>query len=179
MIKFDVPEGFKAVVEEKDGEISISFKEEKDVDKWEPKDGEAVAFGDRGIGVFKRYLGAGHEDYAVLRDGKIYYNRSGWKNENLRPATAEEVSRLIDALHKDGKRWNEEAKRIEDLPRWRAKNNEAYYFVSSTGGVTEERESSAVIDSLRYGKCNYFKTPEAAEKVIAQIRNIFKESKTE
>lgn len=35
----------------------------------------------------------------------------------LRPATDEEKQKLFDALAKNGKRWNAEAKRIEDIPK--------------------------------------------------------------
>lgn len=41
----------------------------------------------------------------------------------------EENQLLFDALAKEGKRWNADKKCIEDLPRWRAKENETYYFI--------------------------------------------------
>lgn len=180
MIKFDVPEGFKAVVEEKDGEISISFEKEKDADKWEPKDGEFVAFLGRWIGIFKRYSNMGHECYAaVSREGKIYYEGDEWTNNNLRPATTEEIKYMVYILNINGKRWNEEMKQIEDLPRWRAENDEVYYCVSPAGEVIEEIEALTVIDTRRYEAGNYFKTYAAAEKVAKQIRDIFRKSKTE
>lgn len=177
--KIAVPEGCKAVIEERYGEISISFKKEKDADKWEPKDGDFIAFGADVIGIFKEHGKESHASYVVLSDGCLYYDSCGWGMSNMRPATEEEKERLFDALAKEGKRWNAKEKRIEDLPRWRALYKENYYFIGSELTVDCQSEIGHVIDDNRYNAGNYFKTGEAAEKVANKLREIFKNSKAE
>ena len=91
----------------------------------------------------------------------------------------EENQLLFDALAKEGKRWNADKKCIEDLPRWRAKENETYYFIGIDVEVMENKECGGCVDDACYSAGNYFKTREAAERVVRQIREIFKDSKPE
>ena len=91
----------------------------------------------------------------------------------------EENQLLFDALAKEGKRWNAEKKCIEDLPRWRAKANETYYFIAIDVEVMDDIEDGGCVDDACYSAGNYFKTREAAERVAKQIREIFKNSKAE
>ena len=91
----------------------------------------------------------------------------------------EENQLLFDALAKEGKRWNAEKKCIEDLPRWRAKANETYYFIGIDVEVMDNIEYGSCVDDACYSAGNYFKTREAAERVAGQIREIFKDSKPE
>lgn len=92
-------------------------------------------------------------------------------------ATEAEKLRLFDALAKEGKRWNAEKKCIENLPRWRALYNEDYYVMGSDLNVYCQNEIGHVVDDNRYNVGNYFRTHEAAEEVVSQIRDIFKNSK--
>ena len=91
----------------------------------------------------------------------------------------EENQLLFDALAKEGKRWNADKKCIEDLPRWRAKANETYYSIGIDVEVIENKEYDGCVDDACYSAGNYFKTREAAERVVRQIREIFKDSKPE
>lgn len=91
----------------------------------------------------------------------------------------EENQLLFDALAKEGKRWNADKKCIEDLPRWRAKKNETYYFIGIDVEVMDNIEYGYSVDDACYSAGNYFKTREAAEHVVRQIREIFKNSKAE
>ena len=163
--KIAVPEGCTAEIKQENGFIVVNFKP----DKWEPKDGDVIAFGTKGIGIFKTYCSTGHEEYVAFVD-KLRFGESGWVNHNMRPATEEEKQRLFDALSKEGKRWNAEEKRIEDLPRWRANLGDFYFYVNETLGVDNHAETKDGIDNSFYTSGNYFKTHEAAEKVAKQIR---------
>ena len=109
----------------------------------------------------------------------MHFNETGWVNDNMRPATDDEKQRLFDALAKEGKRWNAEEKRIEDLPRWRAKLGDFYFYIEEMLGIGCHAETKDDIDNSFYTSGNYFKTREAAEKVAGQIREIFKNSKAE
>ena len=91
----------------------------------------------------------------------------------------EENQLLFDALSKEGKRWNADKKCIEDLPRWRAKANETYYFIAIDVEVMDDIEDGGCVDDACYSAGNYFKTREAADRVAGQIREIFKDSKPE
>lgn len=103
----------------------------------------------------------------------------GWVKVDMRPATNAEKQRLFDALAKKKKRWTPETKRIEDLPRWRAKDGEKYYFVSDCLDVDFNSEDSDEYDDSYYAAGNYFKTEEAASRAAEKIRKILKESEAE
>lgn len=95
------------------------------------------------------------------------------------PATTDEIRKLEEALAEKGKRWNAEKKCIEDLPRWRADLNEAYFFITANCNIMETKDYNCYLDGERYNAGNYFKTKEAAEKAVEKIREIFKNSKAE
>lgn len=172
--KIAVPEGCTAEIKQEKGFLVVTFEPEK----WEPKDGDVIAFGTRGIGIFKAYDSIGHEEYATYVD-ELHFNETGWVDDNMRPATEEEKQRLFDALAKKGKRWNAEEKRIEDLPRWRANLAEVYFYIDDNFSIGSHSDIRDGTDESYYKSGNYFKTREAAEKVAKQVREIFKESKTE
>lgn len=102
--------------------------------------------------------------------------------DEIRPATEKEKKLLIDQLAKVNKKWNQKMKRIEDV-RWRAKEGEEYYYFTinkdAMDGVWKKDDMRALEDDNRYVSGNYFKTYEAAEKVVEQIQEIFKNSKAE
>ena len=109
----------------------------------------------------------------------IWHDNYCTAQDTLRPATEEERQELLDALSKEGKRWNAEKKCVEDLPRWRAGAGGVYYVVNEHGDVSRTEEKYASYDKWLYDFGNYFRTREAAEKAAKQIREIFKNSKTE
>lgn len=173
-LKIQVPEGCTAKIEQQ-GNCIVVVVEQK---KWNPKDGDIISFGTCGTGIFKKYDSIGHEEYVTYVDD-LFFNETGWLNDNVRPATDAEKQRLFDALAKKGKRWNPETKQIEDLPRWRAKEGGKYYFVSDCLNVDFNPESSDGYDDSYYAAGNYFKTEEAAERAAEKIRKILKESEAE
>lgn len=87
---------------------------------------------------------------------------------------------------------------LEDL-RWRAKDGETFYYIDGNFFINsmvrcefhsfwkkydslEERLKDERFNNVEYmlwKKGNYFKNREAAEKVAEQIREIFKNSKSE
>lgn len=67
---------------------------------------------------------------------------------------------------------------IVELPRWRAKYEEHYYYVSDWGVVRKSKDQCWGEDNVRYECGNYFKTREEAEKYAEKIREIFKEIKS-
>ena len=161
----------------------------KKVQKYEPKDGDFV------------YVKAGYEHIAIFKEkvDEDMYVYANWnmslsvskiiiddsrplcciqKLREIRPATEREKKILIDKLAEVNKRWNPNTKQIEDV-RWRATRNERYYYVDGVDYVAFENDFRQAHDNERYYEGNYFKTREAAEKVAEQIREIFKNSKSE
>ena len=180
--KIQVPDGCSAKIEQQDGFLVVVFEPKKE-EKWVPKDGDVIAFGadpeDLSIAIFESM----EEDdcfkaHAVF-DNRILFYKPGWLFMNIRPATDDEKQRLFDALAKEGKRWNAETKQIEDLPRWRAKDGEKYYFISDCLDVDFTSEDSDEYDDSYYAADNYFKTEEAASRAAEKIRKILKESEAE
>lgn len=188
-ISMRIPDGTRKVtVEIGDDGTAVARYEKPEVnveEKFQPKDGDIIAFGmnpyNLSVGIFHRFDDGdyAHEDYVTLSSNGIHFNEGNWITENMRPATVADKQRLFNALAKEGKRWNAEKKQIEDLPRWRAKKDETYYFVSIDAEVMDNIEYGYSVDDACYSVGNYFKTREAAECVAKQIREIFKNSKAE
>ena len=173
----------------KDGiiEVEVALKE-----KWEPRDGEIC------------YIEASFEHIFIfnkLDDDVIAYvaftpctkQLSDFNKiaiicdtddiRKFRPATDYEKQLLFDALAKEGKMWDTEKKQVVDLPRWRAEKEESYFHVFIDPviqmQVIHATDFRCYADEKRYQLGNYFKTEEAAERVVEQIREIFKNSKAE
>ena len=182
--KIAVPEGCTVNIEKNDNFVIVSLEP----NNWEPKDGDIYVTNNNGIGIYNAnrehperiipcYLGLRNDGILeIWEEGDIW--GFGYAKE-IRPATEEEKRRLFDALAKEGKRWNAEEKRIEDLPRWRALYGDNYYSIGSMLTVDPQTEIGFSTDDKHYYAGNYFKTREAAEKVACQIREIFKNSKAE
>lgn len=185
--KIQVPDGCSAKIEQQDGFLVVVFEPKK----WEPKDGDFIAYSfnrpNLNIGIFREqcppFPGGYnlHKDYITIGGdtGELLWGYETFTHDYMRPATDSEKQRLFDALAKEGKRWNAETKQIEDLPRWRAKIGEKYYFVGDCLDVDFNSENSDKFDDSYYAADNYFKTEEAAERAAEKIRKILKESEAE
>ena len=160
------------------------------VQKYEPKDGDFVYVkaGYEHISIFKKEVGEGMYVHANSNMSLSVPNIIVFDStplccigdiKEIRPATEAEKKLLIEKLAEVGKRWNPNTKQIEDV-RWRAKEGGEYYYVITTSYLVEQTfDRYSYIDDNLYKTDNYFKTREAAEKVAEQIRNIFKNSKSE
>ena len=179
--KIAVPEGCMADIKQENGFLVVTFEPKK----WEPKDGDILSRkGTKALFILRKkvennaYCYAGIDIYGNLH---LINTENVWTTELevYTPATEEEKQRLFDALAKEGKRWNAEEKRIEDLPRWRANLAEFYFYIEDDLSIGLHSDIRDGMDESYYKLGNYFKTREAAEKVAKQIREIFKESKAE
>lgn len=111
-------------------------------------------------------------------DGEYCNDKGSNIQAIINPASEAEKKELFDKLAEVGKRWNSETKQIEDI-RWRAKIGGSYYHVTTTCHVFEQPECGSCVNDVEYDVGNYFRTPEAAQKVANQIKEIFKNSKAE
>lgn len=191
-IKLGIPDGCTSVTVKVDGE-SVITEFELQEGGYKPQDGDIVAYrfnrANLNIGIFHECVpdpegNSLHKDYVTIGgdSGELIFGDKTFIHDYLRPATETEKQRLFDALAKAGKRWNAEKKRVEDLPRWRAeeKGNYCYLTINSNGiGIVWDIEIGSVENKRLYEKNNYFRTCEAAERVAAQISEIFKSSKAE
>lgn len=183
-IRISVPEGVSefSVQVNKDGIATVLY--DTPVKEWEPEDGEIVSgFSSGNIVIY-----AGTTDFGAIisyagcnRKGGLTTEKCiGWGyTSEYRLATEEEKERLFGALAEKGLQWNVEKKELENIPRWRAKNGETYFCVLSDLTIKQNRECDDLSDDALYRECNYFKTNKAAEKAAKEIREIFKNSKSE
>ena len=185
--KFQLPKGKKVTMTNVDFEngvmtVNVELENRKE-QKYEPKEGDFVCYygesGSKNVAIFKEKLSRGSRIYCVYNTcGKYHFCTNIIDECIMRPATEEEKKLLIDKLAEDGKKWNPERKRIEDV-RWRASYGGRYYFVDKFIEASPHNDCQFGDNDFDYKVGNYFKTREAAEKVAGQIREIFKNSKTE
>lgn len=179
---FEIPEGCNRVTIEQQGrQIITTFEPEF-------KDGDITCTNtkkSRGIHILKAIYGFGHYYYCALYEredttNSVVYNHcfnTQGAIKSLRHATEEEKQKLFDAMAKDGKRWNAEAKQVEDIKpkRWRAKKNEQYYTLDDYFEVCESEENNDHIDERRYKYGFYFQTEEQAEEASEKIKELLKQ----
>ena len=170
-----------AGVRVENGELIVDVEFKK---KFEPKDGDFLVSDSCSIficsGIKGNYIGC---HCALLCGGILTPVATNYvvREANIRFATEEEKKQIIDSLKKEGKRWNPETKQIEAL-RWRAEKGEYFYhieFADKSIKVFQSSDNRGNHSSNLYARNNYFRTPEAAEKVADQIKEIFKNSKAE
>lgn len=120
-------------------------------------------------------------DIGISMEGKLWYKSDiggSYKKDSIYPALESEKQELFDKLAEVGKRWNPETKQLEDI-RWRAKKREEYYTINSALDVVGKFAGACPHEDVLHERGNYFRTPEAAQKVADRIKEIFKNSKAE
>lgn len=113
-------------------------------------------------------------------NGRLILNDTGGSKycNSIILASESEKQELFDKLAEVGKRWNPETKQLEDI-RWRAKKREEYYTINGALDVVGEFAGACPYEDVLHERGNYFRTPEAAQKVADQIKELFKNSKAE
>lgn len=161
-------------------------------DIYKPKFGDIVKVTFNDINCFKRnYMICIYPDKPNIPDDDFfdiafidmmgnYIDAEKGSNRDaiITRASIEEEKELFDKLVEVGKKWNPDTKQLEDI-RWRAKEGEGFYFVNSQLNIMRMLDGRYTADEEQYKKGNYFRTPEAAQKVADQIKEIFKNSKVE
>lgn len=161
------------------GKLKVTYDLE---DEFKPKDGDFVVDSDGDVFIVK------DTDIDGVCDCYVCYSKiAGFKFNGVRwtrpkrYSTLQEKQSFLDRLKNEcGKRWNPETKKLEDI-RWRAEENELYYYliVGNPTIVKNMADMHLFFDDVRYESGNYFRTYEAAKKVADQIKEIFKNSKSE
>lgn len=178
--------GFNAYVENGEIIVNVELKE-----KFNPKDGDFLVSSKGCVFIYSDkeaelpslyccYCGE-HRLHLSIR---TTFSDNWTEKNGCRFATPEEKSAFLEKLESEAHlRWNAETKKLEPI-RWRAKLNESYFVVSNSKErnsfiVKMKNECFSIFDEENYQLNNYFRTPEAAQKVADQIINIFKNSKAE
>lgn len=165
-----------------DGEVIVEVEMKE---RFQPKDGDFLVskWGCVFIYSNKKPRKSAYSSYCgvsrVTNIISLEFSDNWTNKEGCRYATPEEKVDFLKRLEKEwSKRWNPETKKLEDI-RWRAEKRSTYYTVVNGWYVAEKNEINSAIDHLNYKTNNYFRTPEAAQKVADQIKEIFKNSKAE
>lgn len=178
-IKLNIPDGCKTVVINLDGnKVTTEFETEK----WKPKDGDFVSTNSGIVAIYAdTNERGGIITYAAYSANCLDIEKSpGWGyTRYFHPATEEEKQRLLDKLKEAGYHWNPDEKKLEPMPKWRAIEEDFYYYLNSFADVIKTSETNDMPDNVRYNLGNYFRTKEAAKKVADEIKEIFKNSKAE
>lgn len=171
--KINIPDGCKAEI--KDGVITI----EKEKPRF--KDGDIVVSIEKANNicpfVYKKEADRGtYEYYAAITIYKNLIVSNGfdyWKAAASRLATEDEKQLLFDKLKEQGLRWNAEEKKVEKI-RWRAKEDDAYYYIPATLEASMDHDNMMDIDTKKFLSYNYFKTREQAEKAVELVKATLK-----
>ena len=171
--EIEIPEN--ATIEVVNGDLVIKPKE------IEFKDGD-ICFSDNSrikMVFILEYMNWGNKInyHACLSSYGIEYKDWLDSNGDIRLATEEEKQKLLDALHKDGKDWDAENKKIVDY-RWRAKFNEYYFYINDSDiKIIKTTDQNFNVDILRYKNGNYFQTEQQAEQALEKIKKVLKSIK--
>lgn len=149
--------------------------------KWVPKDGDFLYTPVNSVVIYKSGAPAIITYCGINFFGDLDTNTGigfGYI-DGCRKATDSERQRLLDALRKEGKRWNAEKKRVEDIGpeyrrsakigavgplKWKPKRNEMYYFVElhSKNLYSYKTWKDDEFDNTCYNRGIIFRTDEEA-----------------
>jgi hypothetical protein len=177
---FTAPAGKITNVSIKDNKVVVEYEPE-----FEPKDGDfVVGFKNKTLflSIYKDVLGTDCFNYHVMMTGfgSRWYNNWGVNGVALRYMTNDEKQLLLDALKKDGKRWNAEKKRVEEI-RWRAEEGGLYYTtnIGSNGMLNPYQDIDAYcsVDNNRYNLGRYFQHKSDAQRLCDLLNETVKNFK--
>jgi hypothetical protein len=178
---FTAPEGKITNVKIDGNQVIVEYEE-----KFEPKDGDFVAGFKSGVLFLSIYKDARGTDcfnyYAMItNNGSHWYNNWGINGVASRYMTNDEKQLLLDALKKDGKRWNAERKCIEET-RWRAEYGGVFYSIVFDGNdglfvPYANTEKHSPIDNVRYDTGRYFQYVVDCQRLCALLNETVKNFK--
>ena len=100
-------------------DIEKQILKEGEKEDWKPQDGD-ICYAQTKRTPQRFIFIEGHRQYMLVdltNSGYGLDTDRDWEYSDIRLATDEEKRKLFDALAKEGKRWNAEEKRIEDIPK--------------------------------------------------------------
>ena len=170
--RITIPEGCKAQI---NGNEIVVEKEEKSEDF---KRGDILVSLSNEIILVDEYDFKGGHLYSFVhvdRYGQLskepYFQWNEWHDWRL--ATEEEKQLLFAKMKAQGLRWNAEEKRVEKI-WWRAKEGEAYYFITAYLTTSIMIEWGLSNDSNRNIALNYFRTKRYAEEAANRVKEVLR-----
>ena len=80
---------------------------------------------------------------------RVSFAKTYWSNDlDFRPATEVEKQELVDALAKEGKRWNAEKLCVEDIPKRKFKSGDKVRIKHGISSKTHNRVSPAFVEEM-------------------------------
>lgn len=116
---------------------------------------------------FVAYMQASEDGVQEYADGVVC------SREDYRLATDEEAKRFHELLHKHGKEWDPEKKKLVNRKR-KLKFGKKYFVVNTLGCVDHCIWTNGTVDNGFYDLGNCFPTREEAETMAKKIKKLFK-----
>lgn len=165
-----------AIIDSEFGQIIMdNYREIKLPEQW--RDGDLLAGrGGNLFAVFSHkekefsfvaYMQASEDGVQEYSDGVIC-NR-----EDYRLATDDEIVKFYRLLHKHGKEWDAERKKLVNW-KWKPKFGEEYFVVNTLGRIDNYRWDDDIVDNGFYNVGNCFPTREEAETMAKKIKKLLK-----
>lgn len=150
------------------------YREIRLPEQW--KDGDLLAGGGGNLfAIFSYTMESSFVAYMLANEDGVREYEEGviCRREDYRLATDEEANRFHELLHKHGKEWDAEKKKIVEW-KWKPKFGELFWVVSGLGDVTNFTWCDDIIDKKCYNLGNCFLTREEAETMAKKIKKLFK-----
>lgn len=160
------------------------FKEKKLIDVIRPKPGDFVISCNNTMFIF---LSKEKGLYCGIYDMKNQFGQHSKYSTcikvasmaEFRYATEEEKKEYLDFIkQKFNQVWDADKLCFVNA-KWRAKNGEEYWYIYHTAVLRAVENETDINNEIRYRQNNYFRSPEDAEKIAVQIRDIFDKLKAE
>ncbi len=116
--------------------------------------------------------------YADFGCGEIDADGCNILHSAYRLATPSEVEHFHELLHKHGKEWDAEKKKLVEW-RWKPKEGDTYYYVDGCTLVEDRTFEGRVFDERHYEVGNCFRTREEAEAMAEKIKKLLKGGRNE
>ena len=147
MYEIKLPKGVESIsVTQHDDKIVIEFIPEKS----KFKEGDFV-YEDGRIMIVKSYPNVYHANAYPGHRPIVFYNDwylVDFSSPTFRYATEEEKQLLIDAMKKDGKRWNDDKKCIEDIPKRKFKAGDKVKIKDGISSETHRGVGPSFVDTM-------------------------------
>lgn len=156
--------------------IMDNYKEVKLPEKW--RDGDILICRDCKLYVvvsfictnqkfFIACIQADKDNVQEYKDGLLCHT------EDYCLATDKEVKEFYEILHKNRKDWDAGKKQLVDW-KWRPKDGEVYWVISSNGGAAPYTWYNDPEDNCCFNFGNCFKTKNKAEAMAEKVRKLLK-----
>lgn len=150
------------------------YREIRLPEQW--KDGDLLAGGGGNLfAIFSYTMESSFVAYMLVNEDGVREYEEGviCRQEDYRLATDEEAKRFHELLHKHGKDWDAEKKKLVEW-KWKPKFGEEYFVVNTLGRVDYYKWEDATVDNDFYNLGNCFPTREEAETMAEKVMKLFK-----